>query len=113
MIGLGTTMTFIGKSDLYDSILSPCGTMFRLPTCGGLSPRISDASWVGGVPLAEVLPLACPTDSAFVSKVVRHRPDKRVFDRVMEVEAMCGDDSQNCGRVVDLVVGISSIMGDV
>lgn len=112
MIGLGTTMTFIGKSGLYASILSPHETMFGLPTYGGSSPSISDASGVGGVSLVEVVPLSCPVDSIYISIVFRRRPNRRVSDRVMEVEVASGDESRIGGKVVDLVVGISSIMGD-
>lgn len=93
MIGFGTTVRFIGKSGQYDSILSSCGTVSRLPPYGGSDPSSSDSSDVGCVLLEEVVPFACPANSTSISIVARHQPDRRVSDRVMEVEVVFGEDS--------------------
>jgi len=87
--------------------------MSRLPLCGGPDPSIGDASDVGCVPLAEVVPFAYPADSTSVSTIVLCWLDRRVSDRVAEVEAMCRDDSHDWCKAVEVLVGISSIMGDV
>lgn len=64
--------------------------MSKLLPCGGSDRSSDDAIDVSYVPLTEVVPFACPTDSTFVSIVVRHQLDRRVSDRVTEVEPMWG-----------------------
>lgn len=51
MLGLGTPVTFIGKSGQYSSILSPYRIVSRIPPYGGFDPCIGEASDVGYVPL--------------------------------------------------------------
>lgn len=93
MLGFGTTRRLIGKSGWYGSSLFPSGVVvLGIFPYGGfdLTSSDNDSCWVLS---AEVVPIYYSADSTSISTFFGRRLDKRVSDRVAEVEAMCGESS--------------------